>query len=291
MRYVKRSEINTEKWDACVSHSTKPLIYGLSWYLNAVTDNQWDGLVWGEYEAVMPLPWNQKLMKKQVYKPRHLQQMGPFFSKDVSLEQIEETLNQLFFQYHISTSVPISKNQRKTVNQILHLRTKEETISRFSKTRKYDARKLDTTIQQISEDEFIQSFNVFAKELIQETNLDVGRVRRMISSCIENNAGQLLAAYVDDKIESIIFLSEFKNRITLLLSASSKKGFKARANVSLLLNQILSESNQGYILDFEGSELPGIHDYFASFGATEEYYYQLFKENKLLSQIKNIVKR
>jgi hypothetical protein len=48
------------KYDTCMAQSLNSRIYAFSWYLDAVADH-WDVLVYGDYEAVMPLPWRQKM--------------------------------------------------------------------------------------------------------------------------------------------------------------------------------------------------------------------------------------
>jgi hypothetical protein len=54
IKYLKHKEINKEKWDKCISSSHNKIIYALSWYLDVVSPN-WDGLIKGDYEAVMPI--------------------------------------------------------------------------------------------------------------------------------------------------------------------------------------------------------------------------------------------
>lgn len=52
---LSSSEINRTAWDECVSQSFNGIIYGYSWYLDAVCDD-WEGLVDEDYGMVMPLP-------------------------------------------------------------------------------------------------------------------------------------------------------------------------------------------------------------------------------------------
>ncbi len=53
-RYLSHKEIDFEKWENCVSNSLNGCVYGRTWYLDIVSMN-WDGIVKGDYEAVMPV--------------------------------------------------------------------------------------------------------------------------------------------------------------------------------------------------------------------------------------------
>ncbi|MCB0638250.1 MAG: hypothetical protein KDC54_16590, partial [Lewinella sp.] len=56
IKLLPREEIDKTKWNSCVHYATNGSIFGYLWYLDA-TARHWDGLVQGDYEAVMPLPY------------------------------------------------------------------------------------------------------------------------------------------------------------------------------------------------------------------------------------------
>ena len=56
---VPYEQIDRKKWDTCIHFAVNGLPYAYTWYLDAVSE-YWDGLVYGDYEAVMPLTWNKK---------------------------------------------------------------------------------------------------------------------------------------------------------------------------------------------------------------------------------------
>ena len=63
--------------------------YAYSWYLDETTSEKWDGLVLGDYEAVMPLPYNRKLFGfKQIYQPFFSQQLGVFSKHPTTLSKL-----------------------------------------------------------------------------------------------------------------------------------------------------------------------------------------------------------
>src|SRR5436309_3094512 len=81
IRYLKRNDIDTEKWDNCIRNASNGLIYARSFYLDAMAKN-WSALVTGDYQSVMPLTWNKKFGITYLYQPAFTPQLGVFFSGD-----------------------------------------------------------------------------------------------------------------------------------------------------------------------------------------------------------------
>src|SRR5688500_2956885 len=77
IRYIKRADLDVEKWNACVDAAPNGLIYAYTFYLDAMCDN-WDALVLNDYEAVMPLPWRKKWGVTYLYQPLLVAQLGLF---------------------------------------------------------------------------------------------------------------------------------------------------------------------------------------------------------------------
>lgn len=54
IRIIAREDIDKTKWNSCVHYAANGNVFGYLWYLDA-TAREWDGLVMGDYDAVMPL--------------------------------------------------------------------------------------------------------------------------------------------------------------------------------------------------------------------------------------------
>lgn len=66
IRLIAREDIDKTKWNSCVHYAANGNVFGYLWYLDA-TAREWDGLVLGDYEAVMPLTptllsWGRRLI-------------------------------------------------------------------------------------------------------------------------------------------------------------------------------------------------------------------------------------
>lgn len=54
IKVLKRAEIDDDKWNNSIVGSNCNNIYGLTWYLDAVTDKNWQALVANDYEIILP---------------------------------------------------------------------------------------------------------------------------------------------------------------------------------------------------------------------------------------------
>ena len=64
-----------------------------------------------------------------------------------------------------------------------------------------------------------------------------------------------------------------KNRFYYLMAASNSEGKQHRAMFSILHTFIQNNANTHAVLDFEGSEIPGVAQFYKGFGASNEPYF------------------
>jgi len=77
IHYLTHQQIDKDKWNARIDNSSNGLIYAYSYYLDHMAKN-WDALVLGDYEAVMPLTWNKKYGIHYLYEPAFTASLGIF---------------------------------------------------------------------------------------------------------------------------------------------------------------------------------------------------------------------
>ncbi len=102
INYRKRNEINEKRWNALIEKHATGLPYAYTWYLDIVCPD-WSAFVYGDYEAVMPLPIAQKFVFNYVYQPNYCQQLGVFaLSNDVQLfDAFYTALRKKFWFFHV----------------------------------------------------------------------------------------------------------------------------------------------------------------------------------------------
>ena len=89
VRLLKRSQIDVVKWDETVRGHSVHFVYGYSWYLDA--QGEWEALVYGDYEVVLPLPKKRKFVFTFYYNPWFCQQLG-FFGAGLTHRLTEESI-------------------------------------------------------------------------------------------------------------------------------------------------------------------------------------------------------
>lgn len=292
IKYVLHKDLDIVKYDNCIQNSLNSRIYAFSWYLDIVTDN-WDALVYNEYEAVMPLPIRKKYGINYIYVPPWVQQLGLFSKYEIDKQLIHDFLNSIPRKYKLVDINFNSKNsfQHKKVllkdNYILNLeKSYEDLRMNFSKSRKWrinQAQKLDLKIvEEDNIDTLIEVFKNNKEKEIGKSIFDFSTLKTLVKKLqsIDKVKVQYIKSKKNELFGGAIFISD-KNRITYLFSAINNEGKKNQAMSFLIDHMIQINANSKLIFDFEGSMIKEIANYFKSFGAIKEIYYH-FNQKKIL---------
>jgi hypothetical protein len=261
------------------------LVYGMSWYLDIVCPN-WDALVSDDYEAVMPLPWKQKLGIKYVYHPLFAQQLGVFYKHEAD-DQIYTFLEHIpfnFMKYETSLNFlnhikQLSLNIR--TNHILSLNKpypellkacNENTRRNIKKALKSDFDYSDS----IKLNDFIQLKKENLAASLKESEID--RLSKLITFLVENKYANIVGVYNHaNQLLAATCLVHFKNRLIYLFAASSEQGKEQRSMFGVINFIMQKHALSETLIDFEGSNIEGVAKFFKGFGAVTENYYRYMK--------------
>jgi hypothetical protein len=286
IQYLKYNEIDKVKWDRCISNSFNGIIYAFSWYLDIVCDN-WEALVQGDYIRVMPLTKNEKYRISYLYQPFFTQQLGVF-----STQKLDQTVVAQFIKaipshfryidinlnsYNITHSLTCPINMRSTY-QLDLIQTYDKIMGGYNSNVK---RNLKKTV----ENKIIINHSVTPNEMVNLvkdnlggkissfTDTSISLMRNILSVSILHRFGQIIGAYTKDNTlcAGACFINSH-NKSIYLLSASSETGKEERAMFGIIDYYIKLNAEKNLILDFEGSDVPGIARFYSSFGAIETKY-------------------
>lgn len=289
IQYIKRQEIDIAKWNRCIAGADNGLIYGYSWYLDHMADN-WDALVLNDYEAVMPLTWRRKYTIKYLYQPPFCQQLGVYGKRAAYHNQIHNFISvaqqafpfiDICLNFDNTHDGGIAKN-----NFILHLnKSYEQLYQGFKYNLKYDISKAQKeTLSYRTLSDYSKAIELYrtayGKRFRHVTDADYSRLHCLCSYLY--NRGELIirATGSGNNLMALSLLLHMNGRLLLLLSVTLPEGRRLRAN-HFHINTLIQEfSNQALILDFEGSDIPGIAHFYKSFGAMNQPYYY-FRSNHL----------
>jgi hypothetical protein len=290
IRYVQRQEIDFAKWDQCIETASNGLIYARAFYLDHMS-SQWDALVYGDYEAVMPLTWNRKWGIKYLYQPPFTQQLGIFSAKELTGALTDAFLHllrrhfrfaEIFLNYNNNSSL-----LRTYTNFILPLNAPyNQLCSNYKKTLVSDLKQAAGHSLHYIKDYDLHSTLLQYKDWYQDRtpHLKEDAYRRFEKLCFFlQDRGQILVRAITDQRQQLLataLLPQYKGRIYLLQSTCLPAGRRAKAN-HLLIDSIIREfAGQSMILDFEGSELPGIARFYRNFGGQNQPYFY-YRYNQL----------
>jgi hypothetical protein len=302
IRYLKHNEIDKAKWDKAIDESVNDLIYGYSWYLDIVCPN-WDALVEDDYESVMPLTGNKKYGVDYLYPPYFAQQLGVFSRKNISQEKVEEFLNAIpphykFLEINLNTqnTFDISGFQvKKNINLELALNPSYELLRKqFSEDTKRNIKK--AAKNEVSSKKNVAPsgiINIFRKNTgkkisnLSDKNYKV--LAKLIDTCAEKKYAEVWGAFTKENklCAGVVWLVK-NHRAIFLFSATDAEAKRSGAMFFLIDKFIQEQAGKEMILDFEGSNLPGLARFYKGFGSDEFVYLQVRKNNlsKLVRWIK-----
>lgn len=279
IRKVSRKKLAIEKYTNCLMQSVNYRIYAEYWYLDTLVGENWDCLIYNDYEAIMPLPFVRKFGIKIITQPLYCQQLGVFhgegFSKDI-FHQFEKKLHRNLvraYNFNEENTAMFSPKGKLKVNQVLDISPSyEDVYTNFNSNRKRNIKsfyknglivkqnfdfdnlinfKIRNTPYKLNDETLLKLLNfLYKKELIESYSV----------------------SYDDDLIGFCIFIKS-KNRLIYLNSCSNYLGKKNYVATGLINYRINKKSyDLENLLDFEGSNIPTINKYFESFGAKEKRY-------------------
>lgn len=289
IRYLEHKEIDFVKYNQCIAASKNALIYGNSWYLDIVAES-WDTLVLGDYEMVMPLTHRKKYGIAYIFLPPWVQQLGVFSSRDISEETIRNFLKAIpgkfklidvLFNYNNQFS---SKYLTNRDNFILILKPPYESLfDGYNKLRKRSVKKAQVLNLNIKEVDNVESIiNLFKENKGAELKKDESDYEMLnqlvLKGSMEGKVEILSVSDCNEKLLGGVVFFKNKKRIVYLFSAVNIEGKENHAITAAIDFIIRKYSDSNWVLDFEGSMIPGIEKFFRSFGASLENYYRYTKK-------------
>jgi hypothetical protein len=299
IRYIQREKIDLAKWDKSVLSSDNPLLYGLSWYLDVVTNQHWAALVLDDYKAVMPLPFNRKMILLQVYRPLFIQQLGVFTKDSSSVEidkyfqAIPKRIKKIHYPIHSAISVdPLSCSSR--ANLTLELKKSYEEIKQgYHKNLRQGLRKTEGQLT-INETNDVSQLIRYHENILGET-IGLSRqgyvlAKSLFSAILNRQMGKIYA--VTDKSNAILAIALFltgADRVINLFAVSNPKGKELFA-MHFLIDQVIKKHLSTHeIFDFEGSDILGVRKFFESFGAVNSPYH-IYSDDRMPGVLNRLIK-
>ncbi len=292
--YLPHQSIDILKWDETIAKASTKLPYAQSWYLDIVTDTKWDALVAGDYDLVFPLPFKRKYHlfgPKQYLQPLFNQQLGLFAGKPVPQNAIATFLSAIpaHFQLNLHEGTAIDGIStgffiKERMNYVLDLSNNYEQIrqnySKSLRKRIRRARPLHELKKNVTSP--VQLITIYRQMLGQKVDLKsrhYKKIHRLMNYALVNGYGEIWTAYPESgQVGATGFFLIYQDSIFNLFGASTSLGYEKNSMHCLLDHVIETYAGQGIrVLDFEGSSIPSVAQFFASFGSEKRLYWQVSK--------------
>ncbi|WP_299578307.1 hypothetical protein [uncultured Sunxiuqinia sp.] len=287
--YVNYEAIDTDQWDRCLDNAPNSLIYARSWYLDKLCD-RWDALVMGNYRYVMPLTYRQKFGIRYLYQPLFCQQLGifPTPTREVSQLFLQEVARRFSFaEINLNAmQLPVDSvgGYEKRQNLLLSLVDSYEVMAgNYSQHTRRKLKKASKhqliLVSSISAGEYLR----FKKknQQVRLSEKEMQKLRNILAFALSRSLGQIYGVYSPgNELCAAAFFIRDKYRVTYLSAISSAEGKKYQAMYFLIDRFIQENAGKEYLLDFEGSQIPGVARLYKGFGASPEKYHH-YRYNRL----------
>ncbi len=283
IQIIPSSLIDKARWDACVTSSGNGLIYANSGYLDAMADN-WSGVVVGDYEAVMALPWRRKWGITYLYTPPFTQQLGLIGEASVTMNELKQQIINLanygdyLFNYENSGLVDSLKAESCNNYFIDLQRSYEEIKVAYRKS-------FQKNVNRASHQELFYSNSSDVDEatalFYQYNKTNIGHVEpatmaRFTQLCKQLQQSEKViirkVTNTEGALLSIVLLLTDEKRYYNIINFTSDAGRQCESNY-FLYDQLFKElAGCGKLFDLEGSDLPGVKAFYESMGGLNQPY-------------------
>ncbi len=279
IKHLEHKDIDFQRWDFAVSESINMLTYAYSWYLDVVSPD-WEALIAGDYEYLMPLPVKRKYYIPYIVQPFLTQQLGIFSKYEVTREILENFINKIpYYSYEVHLN---EKNAYPEItllpNFVLNLNKPYKLLAvKFTKNTIRNIEKASKLPQKISEETDLALFlDFFTTTVTHLKKAHFDLIKKILKVAIEKKAVELFTVQNQHNqiIASLAILTN-PGRITYFLPASNNEG-KKNSSMFLLVDYLIRKNAGNEIkFDFEGSAIEGIARFYRGFGAENQPYYSL----------------
>ena len=281
IKFLQHSEIDKIKWNQSLEATLTPRIYAYSWYLDIVSPN-WRALIEDDYKSIFPVPIQKKLEIFYISQPLFTQQLGLFSSEnstnvDVFLSAIPKKIWMRSLQIHNRLdNVKIKDNFELDISADIEKIRKK--YSQNVKRNLKKAQKKNLEIKECSNDLLIQLFKQNKGKEVKELDKKAYFIlSELLYKIQKKEKGKCFGVYKKEQLISAAFFSNCLGRSIYLFSASNSSAKEIGANHFLIDNYIAKYKKDSLILDFEGSMIPTLARFYASFGAEKKYYFLINK--------------
>jgi len=288
---LKHSEIDTKKWNNCITNAVNGIVYAYSWYLDIVNE-EWEALMADDYSIVMPLTRNKKYGIQYLYQPFFTQQLGVISTTVLNSNIVSDFIKAIpkhykFYEINLNTfnkldDFEIAKKTNITYELDL-IQPYQKLAENYAQNTKRNIKKAISSKVSITNgiqpNQLIDLFSKNISEKVPELNkVHYNIIRKIMAVSLRFKIGELYGAYdSNNNLCGGAFFIRSHNKSIFLFSATTPEG-KENGGMFLLIDSFIQKHSENNLtLDFEGSNIEGLARFYSSFGAKSCEYFSLQK--------------
>lgn len=302
--FLSRKEIDDSRWNEAIESALHPVMYGFTWYLDAVCED-WSAIVWPsgtDFQVILPLPLKTRWSIRMVHQPFFCQYLG-FFYKEVPSEQTVSdflTLTDSKFPY-ISTYhfhpentaliMPVLDrfgNFKQTTCHTHWLRLNQPYAAlsgQYSSDRKSNLKKAFTqnwtAFESTDLTQLITWFKQYHEPAVQggvaKGSYDI--LHRLYKSVKDRIDTKIIYAGKDGVLHAGILVMRGGNMAVYLFNAADDEGRSGNARTFLLDQYFRNNAGTDLIFDFESPPVESIASFYKSFGSEKVPFINIHKNS------------
>lgn len=279
IRKLKYHEIDWEKYQKCLENSEQYIFFAEKKYLDLVIGNNWQVIVYNDYDAVMPIPLVKKIGFSFVLMPLQTQQLGVFSEKDNA--EINQKILEFFqrnnkiYYYAFNAKNSFLAPLRMRSNYILCSDNYENIKKRYSVHRRRNVR-ISTDFE--DRIKFEETFNLEnSKSFFQENIVGIDKTELIdmaffnMKALFKLQLLKIYSLYFDNKLASQAYILDCPKE-QFLINFINNKEFLKYNSTSIIIDKILQKNISKNQFNFHGSNIPEIAEFYRRFGAKKEEY-------------------
>ncbi|MFY8128415.1 MAG: hypothetical protein ACOVMM_08545 [Chitinophagaceae bacterium] len=283
VQIIQSKQINNTLWDACVLKHQSP-IYATSIYLHSMASN-WAAVVVNDYEVLLPFCYKKKFGITYLYMPPFLQQLGLVGKTTPAIfaliqQKLFSFVSYGDFMVNANTNTFLKLQTSVKTNFELKLNKPHENLLQTFHTdfRRLLKRAKNNHLQYLTSLDTNQAIELYYQNYASrfEQHVNDYKIRlKALAQKLQHQHQCFVRKIVnaENEILSVGLYLKDDFRIYNIANTTTSKGRKLASNF-LLFNEVLNEfENSQLIFDFEGSDLPGVKEFYKMFNPTNQPYY------------------
>ena len=291
--YHTHHSIDKAKWNALISASPNGLIYAHTDFLDAMSPG-WNALIAGDYAAVMPLTWRKKMGIKYLCQPAFCQQLGVFSGELIQPPLVEAFMHSAVLHFRLIEIFLNETNHTDSVRsqatnyvlslrkpyQVLHNAYRRDLLNNLKRSEKFPLEYIASD----NADHAIEQYRMMYGKRLDYRNRDFDSFRLLCQKWIHEGKCLVREVQLQDRLITQplaigLFLKDQK-RLYNIASTTLPNGRTLEANHFLFDRLIREFAGQDLLLDFEGSDLPGVARFYQKFQPVNRPFF-FWKNNRL----------